>query len=468
MTLTMHHIAIIGGGITGLSAAFYLQKAIKEHALPITYTLIEPSSTLGGKIQTLHHEGFVIERGPDCFLKRKKDAVELIKEVGLESELVSNRTGQAYILKKNSLYPIPEDAVMGVPTRIAPFAKSGLFSPVGKVRAAFDLIQPKSKHEGDQSVGRFFRRRLGNEVVDYLIEPLLSGIYASDIDSLSLKATFPNFLQMEQKYGSLVLGMRNLRSPGVADKGQFYTLKRGLSSLVEAVQNELPREALLLNTTVQHLHKTEEGYHLEFENGQSIKADTVLMALPYKASKEILGEEAALHDHRMMAYTTVANVALGFSKDQLSIEQEGTGFVVSRKDEYFLTACTWTDKKWPHTTPEGKVLLRCYVGRPGERDVTAFSDEELTSLVMKDLKRVMKIKGNPAFSVVSRWKEAMPQYKVGHKEWVSEVKKTMERNYPNVYLTGSSYDGAGIGDCIRQGKETIQRVIENSFYNIKV
>jgi protoporphyrinogen/coproporphyrinogen III oxidase len=458
---SMHHIAIIGGGITGLSAAFYLQQEINANNLPIKFTLIEPSSSVGGKIQTVNHEGLVIERGPDSFLKRKKEAVELIKELGLEKELVTNQTGQSYILKENQLYPIPEDAVMGVPTRVGPFIASGLFSPFGKARAAFDLLQTRSKTQGDQSVGHFFRRRLGNEVVDYLIEPLLSGIYASNIDELSLNATFPNFLQLEQKHRSLVLGMRNFRAPsGSKKKGQFYTLKRGLSSLVEAVQKELPPESILLNTKVRNIHKKGDGYELDLGDGQNLHADAVLMAVPFKNVVEILDEKSAMENLRKMDYTTVANVALVFSDDQLKIEQEGTGFVVSRKGDYVITACTWTNKKWPHSTPNGKVLLRCYVGRPGEQDVTEYDDNELVQLVMNDLRKTMNIVGKPEFSVISRWKEAMPQYKVGHKEWVSEVKNVLENHYPNVYSTGSNYDGVGIGDCIRQAKGTVKKILE--------
>lgn len=455
----MHHIAIIGGGITGLSAAFYLQKEIEAHNLPISFTLIESSSNVGGKIQTVHRDGFVIERGPDSFLKRKMEAVELIKEVGLEDELVANHTGRSYILKRDELHPIPEDAVMGVPTSVGPFIASRLFSPMGKARAALDLVRPKSKTQGDQSVGEFFRRRLGNEVLDYLIEPLLSGIYASDIDVLSLNATFPNFLQLEQKYRSLVLGMKTLRAPsGTKKTGQFYTLKRGLASLVDAVQREIPSESILLNTAVRKLTKNDNGYLLDIGNGQSVFADSVLIAAPYKTVGGILG--FPLDELRKMDYTTVANVALAFSEEQIKIEQEGTGFVVSRKGDYLITACTWTNKKWPHTTPKGKVLLRCYVGRPSGYDVTELDDERLIELVMNDLKKVIDISGEPEFNVISRWKEAMPQYKVGHKEWVQEVKEILETNYPRVYATGSNYDGVGIGDCIRQGKETVEKILK--------
>lgn len=461
----MQNIAIIGGGITGLASAFYLQKFVKEHHLDVKFTLIEAAPKLGGKVQTVRKNGFVVEKGPDSFIKRKVAATELIKEVGLEDDLVTNATGKSYILKADQLYPIPEDAVMGVPTRLGPFISSGLFSPLGKARAAMDLMHSKSNNDKDQSVGYFFRRRLGNEVVDYLIEPLLSGIYASNIDELSLQATFPNFLTLEQKYRSLIVGMRKMRAttPNSNGKktGQFYTLKGGLESLVNAVTKELPDESILLNTSVSKLTKQSQGYCIDLENNDKIYADKVIVTVPYEIAKGFLPEEQWLNNMRPMSYTTVANVALIFSENQVIMEHEGTGFVVSRKDDYRITACTWTNKKWPHSTPDGKVLLRCYVGRPGMDDVSKYTDRELTQVVLNDLKRVMKVVGEPEDAIISRWKEAMPQYKIGHKEWVEEVMQKTSLHLPGMYFTGSSFDGVGIADCIRQGKETVEKLVSS-------
>jgi len=200
-------VAIVGGGITGLSVAFYLQSEIKKNHLPIDVVLIEAKPRLGGKIETIKRDGFIIERGPDSFLERKKSATQLAKDVGLGDYLVNNDVGQSFVLVGDKLHPIPKGAVMGVPTNIASFATSGLFSLTGKLRASFDLFLPKKKVDGDQSLGGFFGRRLGSEVVENLIEPLLSGIYAGDIYNLSLLAIFPHFYEIEQKHRSLILGM---------------------------------------------------------------------------------------------------------------------------------------------------------------------------------------------------------------------------------------------------------------------
>ena len=191
-------VMIVGGGITGLSAAYYLQKEIKEKSLPIEIKLVEASNRVGGVIATVKKDGFVIEKGPDSIIARKKSGLNLIEELGLKDKVISNTAGKSYILVNGKLHTMPEGSFMGIPTKVTPFAFSGLFSPAGKIRAAADFILPKGKPQTDQSLGKFFRRRLGNEVVENLIEPLLSGIYAGDIDDLSLMALFPNFYQMEQ------------------------------------------------------------------------------------------------------------------------------------------------------------------------------------------------------------------------------------------------------------------------------
>lgn len=205
-------VVVIGGGISGLTSAYYLQKKAAEKDIPLDVSLIEAGSRLGGKIETVKRDGFTIERGPDSFLERKESAGRLAREVGLGEELVPNGTGQSYILVNGRLHKMPAGSYMGIPTRIRPFLFSGLFTPAGKIRASMDLVKSKKTVEGDQSLGLFFRRRLGNQVVENLIEPLLSGIYAGDIDQLSLKATFPQFYEMEQEHGSLIKGLRRTTS----------------------------------------------------------------------------------------------------------------------------------------------------------------------------------------------------------------------------------------------------------------
>lgn len=455
-------VVIIGGGISGLTTAYYLQKEIREQVLPIDTMLIEASGRLGGKIQTLQKDGFTIERGPDSFLERKESAARLARELNLGDELVNNATGKSFVLVNNRLHGIPSGSMMGIPTQIKPFVFSGLFSPIGKVRASFDFVLPRSKPISDQSLGHFFRRRLGNEVVENLIEPLLSGIYAGDIDQMSLMSTFPQFYQVEQKYRSISLGMRTLAPKKPKDakaKGIFLTLKTGLQSIVDAIEERLEDETVMKGTRVEKITKIGDCYSITLSNGKEIEADAIVMAASHKWLPAMFSQYKQFRFFRNIPSTSVANVALAFPEEAIQRDIEGTGFVVSRNSDFTITACTWTHKKWPHTTPEGKVLLRCYVGRPGDEAIVEQTDEEMVRVVLEDLQKTMDITTEPEFTVVSRWKDAMPQYTVGHKERMETLKQFMNEELPGIYLAGSSYAGAGLPDCIDQGEAAVKYVL---------
>jgi protoporphyrinogen/coproporphyrinogen III oxidase len=459
------HIAIIGGGMTGLAAAYYLQKEINEKRLPITYTLIESSDRLGGKIQTDYTDGFIIEKGPDSFLARKKSASKLAADVGLSDQLVPNSTGQAYVLSREKLNPIPSGAVMGIPTELSPFISTSLFSPTGKARAALDLVLPRTRGSNeDQSLGRFFRRRLGDEVVENLIEPLLSGIYAGDIDRLSLMSTFPQFYEVEQKHRSLILGMKKTRPKSKTEPNKklsmFLTLKNGLESLVQKVAEQLDQEAILKNATVKKVNKEEQGYTLTFANGETLYADAVIMTTPHNVTKKLFPNHSFMNSFHDTPSTSVATVAMAFNQSAVKQELDGTGFVISRKEDYTITACTWTNKKWPHTTPDGKVLLRCYVGRAGNSSIVEENDEVIVQTVLDDLNKIMKIEGQPEFYRITRLRESMPQYTVGHKYRLEAMKSHLAKELPGVFLAGMSYGGVGIPDCIDQGVNAVHDVLK--------
>jgi protoporphyrinogen/coproporphyrinogen III oxidase len=456
-------IAIIGGGITGLSAAYYLQKEIKANNLPYEVKLIEASERLGGKIQTFKKDGFTIERGPDSFLSRKKPAVKLAEEVGLGDKLIRNGTGQSYILVNNKLHKMPSGAFMGIPTQVRPFLFSGIFSMKGKLRAGFDFVMPKGKPISDQSLGAFFRRRFGDELVENLIEPLLSGIYAGDIDDMSLMATFPNFYKLEQEHRSLVKGLqKSMPKPQKSTgkkPGMFFSFADGLEILVDKVVEKLEDGTVKLGTAVDHIEKKEQGYHLLLSNGEVCKADAVIMAAPHHALPKMFSQYDFFKKFNEMPATSVANVALAFDESAIKQDIDGTGFVVSRNSDFRITACTWTHKKWPSTTPKGKALVRCYVGRPNDQSVVDLSDEEIIDIVLKDLNKTMNITAKPEFSVVTRWKNAMPQYTVGHKERIATIRNEAKEQLPGVFLTGSSYEGIGVPDCIEQGEQAVRDVL---------
>ncbi|MFO7264285.1 MAG: protoporphyrinogen oxidase [Bacillaceae bacterium G1] len=459
------HVTVVGGGITGLSAAYYLHKTVAEEGLPVQLTLLEADNRLGGKVHTVYRDGFIIEQGPDSLLARKPAGPRLIADLGLEHETVRNQTGQSYVLFRNRLYPIPEGAVMGIPTKWTPFATTPLISPIGKLRALFgDLLLPRSPQQTDQSAGHFFRRRLGNELVDRLIEPLLSGIYAGNIDELSLMATFPQFYHQEQQYRSLMIGMKKTAPTAKKDakpQGAFMTLKRGLQQLVNAIADRLPPDAIRLNHAVTSLVRLADGrYRMGMADGQTMDTDAVILAIPYRQAARILSCTPLGDLPPEATPTSVATVALAFNAEDIDIPYEGTGFVVPRTAPYTITACTWTHKKWPHSTPEGKVLLRSYVGRPGNATIVEEPDEVIVHRVIRDIQAITPIKGKPLFHVITRWRNGMPQYAVGHKQWVQQLYERVEEAFPGVRLAGSSYEGIGLPDCIDQGKKAAETILQ--------
>ncbi len=456
-----YHISIIGGGITGLSAAFFLQREIREKGLPIDFTLIESSDRLGGRILTYRHDGFVMEGGPDSFLEGKVSATKLAHDLGLAHELVNNETGTSYIYHKDRLLPIPEGAVLGIPTRLLPFARTPLFSPLAKLRAAADLILPAGRREEDESVGSFFRRRLGDEVVENLIEPLLSGVYAGDIDRLSLRSTFPQVAGMEQKYRSLIVGMKRARKPVSAkSKGIFQTLTSGLQTLVERMEDHLPGSAVLKGTKPTRLEKGIEGYRLHLNTGEVIHTQAIILASPHSENQRLLAPFLHAEPLPRALPTSVATISMAFPEQAIRHSLEGTGFVIPRHAGFAMTACTWTHKKWPHTAPAGKAHLRCYVGRPGNDVLSGQTDEEIVWNAYQELRRILPISGYPDFYHVTRHYEAMPQYVTGHRQWLADLSNVLQSSLPGIWLAGASYEGIGLPDCIDQGKRSVGKAIQ--------
>ena len=459
-------VIVVGGGITGLATAYYLQKEAREKGIPIQIKLIEASNRLGGVISTVKQDGFVIEKGPDSIIARKKSAFRLIEEVGLQDKIISNTAGKSYIFARGKLHTMPEGSFMGIPTKVTPFALSGLFSPLGKLRAAGDFILPKGEAKTDQSLGAFFRRRLGDEVVDNLIEPLLSGIYAGDIDELSLMALFPNFYDIEQEHRSLVLGLnRTMPKPPKSvkktpsKKGMFISLSTGLEELVHQVEKRLEEGTVSKGTAVEKVEKADNGYRVTLANGKYEPADSVVIAVDHFHAQRMLSNHSFMDVFKNMPSTSVANVAMAFPKSVIEKDIDGTGFLVSRNSDFRITACTWTHKKWPGTSPDDMALLRCYVGTPDDQEIVGMTDEEIINIVLNDLNKTMNITAKPEFHIVTRWRNSMPQYTVGHLERIEEVKASLSQELPGVYLAGGSFEGVGIPGCIDQAEGAVKKVI---------
>lgn len=471
-------IAIIGGGLTGLSAAYYTQRQAEQTGRPLEVVLYEKSERLGGKIRTLRRDGFVIEAGPDSFLARKQPIIELSKLLGLSDELTGTNphVKGTYILHRNRFHRLPEGMVMGIPTKLTPFVRTGLISTGGKIRAACDLILPARKQRSDESLGAFLGRRLGVQVQENLAEPLLSGIYAGDPSQLSVQATFPQFRALEQKHRSLIIGMlRSSQSqsasgrvnpdiPQHARGSVFLTYRNGLSTLSERLVSQLEVDGVSLRTNqaVSAIRREGNQYRVEIAEGTAAYYDAVIIALPAFRLAPLLPQWNPEYDvAASIPYASVSNVVMAFDKAAIQHPLDGTGFLVPRKEGRFITACTWTSTKWLHSAPADKVLLRFYVGRSDDDQWLRMSDEQIIERVRQDLMETMGIAEAPLFTEVTRWKKAMPQYRVGHLERIANWRQELQDSMPGVLLTGSAFEGVGLPDCIQQGKQAAEQALSH-------
>ena len=434
--------------------------------------MVEKSPSFGGKIHTIERDGFVIEKGPDSFLARKRPIIDLAYDLGLENELTGTnpKAKKTYIVRGRKLHRMPPGLVLGIPTQMTPFMKTGLISPLGKLRAALDLILPKRDIADDESLGHFLERRLGKEVLERIVEPLLAGIYAGDTYKLSLKSTFPQFRAMEQKNRSLILGMMASRKnvteesahlPAAVRNSVFVTFKRGLG----VVSDRFSRCFEYGGSTSwcwRCLGAYAEGLKAEvtFEDGHREIVDGIIVTTPTYQAAKLLSELPAASKLAKIDYISVANVIMAFERKDIPFELDASGFLVPKHEGYTITACTLTSAKWLHAAPEGKVLLRCYIGRAGEQDWPAWSDEQLISKARHDIKDLLGITAEPRFAEVTRLMHSMPQYPVGHLEEIAHFKKELTAAMPRVLVTGAGFHGVGLPDCIRQGKEAANQLAE--------
>ncbi|MCL6452556.1 MAG: protoporphyrinogen oxidase [Alicyclobacillus sp.] len=462
-------VAVIGGGITGLAAAFALQQAAGQSG-GLRCVVLEQSERWGGKIRTDREDGLVMEFGPDSLLARKPAGMELIRQLGLESEVVhmNPSAGRTYMLYRGQLVDMPQPTHMGVPASLRAIWNTPLVSERGKLRAMLDLALPRTTvPEVDHSLGAMLRRRLGDEWVTQVCEPLMAGISASKLDDLSALSTFPQFAAMEQRDRSLIIGAHRLRgaaAPGTAgQRSAFITLKGGLQSLVEQLYHQLHDWAELRTaTSVQHLGRRAGGYELTLgttAGPERLLADAVIVTVPAYAAGQLLcplSDKAA--SLSAIRYVSTATVVLGYPPDALA-GRTGSGFLVPRTESVTITASTWTSNKWPHTVGDDRVLIRCYVGRSGQQESLQLDDATLASTVAEELQEVVGLQARPWFSRVARWERAMPQFEVGHRNLVADVETHLATDAPGVYLAGAGFHGIGIPDCIESGRRAAERVL---------
>ena len=537
------NVTIVGGGLTGLTAAYYL-----GHAKPDwNITLYEQAPRFGGKIQTQRVDDFVVELGPDSYLGRKTEMTDLIYDLGLGDTLVSNETGQAFVYDKGSIHPIPGGSIMGIPTEMMPFVKATLISWPGKLRAGLDYFKKPYQLDknGDVSIGHFFKYHLGQEMMDKLIEPLLAGIYGGDIYKISLLSTFPHFIQVEQKYGNMVKGMMAAkmghskagvtkaakgavaegdvpragkgtmtdrqfesheakstkaqadmasRKGTAAQSGMFRQLTGGLESVITAIVEAMPSNVTLYTSTlVSDIRYTDGQYVLDivkqdFEdcncNGQLIShecsdvesslvkettgnsvtahTDQVIICTPPATYNQWFKDDEGFDFLRSMEQSSCAIAIMAFDKATFNGDLKGSGLLITRNTDTPLTACTILNQKWPQTTPDDKIVLRVFIGKPGNDVVEHLNDKELSELAVKEIQRIMNFAAQPEWVRINRLIHCMPQYNVGHRAGITAVREHVAKHYPNLHLIGTPFDGIGIPDGVKQAKELVQSIVDSN------
>jgi len=446
----MQPVVIIGGGISGLSTAYYLAR----HGVPAR--LIERRERLGGVIETERVQGCVLEAGPDSFIAQKPWALELIRELGLGGDVIgsNDHLRVTYVLKHGRLVPLPDGLMLMIPTRIVPMAATSLLGWRTKIRMGLEWFRKPDSLHADQSVAKFVADHYGQEAVDYLAEPLLAGVYGGDPNKLSVTSVLPRFVELESKYGSLTKGvLHERRKAARQSKGMplFQTLKGGLGQLVDALTAQTRPAPEVLRGEAQAVERNGTGYRIRLNDEWTEAGHVVLACQAYQAGALIGSLDpafAALLD--AVPYSSSITISLGYERPSFKHPLNGFGFLIPKRERKLLVACTWVGTKFSYRVAPDRAVLRCFVGGEDE-SVLGLTDEELASGVRAELRAIMGVTETPVFTHIARWPRSMAQYTVGHAARLREIEARLKA-LPGLHVAGNAYTGIGIPDCVRMGK----------------
>jgi oxygen-dependent protoporphyrinogen oxidase len=461
--IVLKTVVVIGGGVTGMSTAYYLQKSIQNGNMDVNIVLVEASDRLGGKIKTLHDGEFTMESGADSIVTRKTNVAPLIEELGLQAEVVYNATGISYIYTEGKLKQIPKDSVFGIPLSIESLAKTELISAEGKVEALKDLYTPNDRFTKDDSVGEFLEAFLGKELVEKQISPVLSGVYSGELDDLTIASTLPYLIDYKNEFGSIILGLSANKSTfqGKSDK-KFMSFNGGVSTLIDSMEEYLSETEIIKGVQAERVEKQGDQYRVTLANGRIVDADIVVLGTMHSTAQTLFQDEELNEDFNQLFNSSLISVYLGFDIPDSQLPADGTGFITANSDDVKCNACTWTSRKWAHTSEHQQLLLRLFYksSSPHYVSLIKLSEEELLKVALQDIQISLGITGQPITYDVSKWHDVMPNYHIRHHQIVDSLEKKMAIRYPNVILAGCSYYGVGIPDCIANGEKTAEHILE--------
>jgi protoporphyrinogen/coproporphyrinogen III oxidase len=456
---TQPKVVVVGGGMSGLATAHFIHRSLGEG---VQITLVEAGPQLGGKVATQEFGSHLVDTGPDALLMRVPAMATLLKDLGFNDQLVAPVSLGAHVWSRGRLRRLPTGTLFGVPDRLVPLVKSQLLSPMGLARAALDLVLPRNRSlSDDPSIADLVAPRLGSQVFDRLVEPLLGGVHAGRAAELSARSTVPEIASLARKNRSLYLGLRRLRHHAAPSSGGpvLITLAGGLVRLIDALAAQLGKADVRLSTTVSHLAREGAGYRVALSDGQNIAADAVVLATPAFVSSSLLADVApdvaTVLDE--IPYVDVATIWLAYPPSAMGRPLDGTGFLVPPEEGKLLVGCTWSSAKWPHLHDDNLVLIRCMVGRRGDTRWLGMDDDALVRGVHDELAEAMGLTSGPIHQSIQRWPNGMPQYVVGHQKRLDAVEAALG-DLPGLYLTGAAFRGVGLASCVADAERTSQKV----------
>ncbi|MFD2114584.1 protoporphyrinogen oxidase [Paenibacillus yanchengensis] len=462
----MRTIAIIGGGITGISTAYYLEKQLAETGQQVKIVLIEREEKLGGKINTQQEASFLMEVGADSIVARKQNVAPLLEELNLADEVVYNTVGVSYLYNADGLKRIPPDTIFGIPMTVQSLAESELISDQGKVAALKDIYTPNEKFTAQDSIGHFLKHFFGEELVDKQIAPVLSGVYSGNIYELTLANTLPYLLEYKNTYGSIIKGLEQHKAQfQQANNKKFISFANGLDRLPNKMAQQLKQTEILQGIAAEHItkqHSLHDSYVITLSNGETINADYVILSTLHTVAQQLLQDEQLDTLFSQLKTSSLISMYLGYALPDATLPADGTGFIVAGNSALTCNACTWTSRKWEHTSAEQRLLLRLFY----KSNSTAFEklcqmDEQAQlQFAKQEIKASLKIIADPVEFVVTKWTDTMPNYHLQHPQIVKQLEQSLQENYPGMLLAGCSYYGVGIPDCIQNGEQTAKKIIE--------
>ncbi len=469
----MKRVAIIGGGITGLTIAYTIEQHNKSAARPLGYVLVERAKHPGGKVVTENIDGFIVEAGPDCFVAEKPWINEMASQLGIGDRVLApnESSKRSYVYSEGRIHELPEGLLLLLPSKITPFLLSPLISWKGKIRMAADAVIPRKKNNIDETLSDFVKRRLGKEILDKIAAPLVGGIHSNDPETMSLLASFPRFLKMEEESGSLLRAMlaAKLKARFSKSKGgtsHFLSFRHGMGEISTALVSRLEKHRILCSKTVTRLEKVvrrdKTGYRISFSEGEPIEADAVVIATVANQAARILEgmDDSVATLLREIPLTSSANLSLAFKSDQLGKIPDGFGLMIPAIEKRKISALTLSSTKWNYRVPDPKYcLLRVFVGGYRNQELSLLDDKDLLKIVREELSDLFGVSAAPAVTRIHRWIQERPQYTLGHIERVQKI-ETRLSHHKGVFLAGCSYHGIGVGDCVASGMKASKVAID--------